>query len=208
MQKIPESLTTEKLLERTSLRIYQAVYRVNVGLTLTEGKSLIEEDLASLGVQEILEKIEEFINSEPDDEQYIVFMHYLAKYPVSMCKRNVSRLLRFLIGFHYRYGQLLKEKHFKTVKPVSMEELAQIFGRSKATIHECIKDTEEQWKEFLELKKREEEIEAEAERELIEEAKERLRQEKQVLNKECKQNERTNERTSTHTEGEGIVHSF
>ena len=59
-----------------------------------------------------------------------------------------------------------------------MQELAQIFGRSKATIHDCIKDTEEAWQRFLEFKKKEEEIEAKAERELIEEAKGRLRKQK------------------------------
>jgi len=90
----------------------------------------------------------------------------------------VSPFLKFLIGFHYRFGQFYKEEHYKKVQPVSMEELAQIFGRSKATIHECIQDTEEHWKRFLEFKKREEEIEAEAKRELIEEVKERLRKER------------------------------
>ena len=208
MQKFPESITVDELLEKLAQRIYRAIYRIQVGIPFTEGESVVKEDLSNVTVKEIIDKIKEFADSDPLDEHYSVFLRYLARYPVSMCKRNVSRLLKFLVGFHYRYGQMLKEEHFKTVKPVSMEELAQIFGRSKATIHECIRDTEDQWKEFLELKEREEEIEAEAERELIEEAKERLRQEKQVLNKECKQNEGTNERTSTHTEGEGIVHSF
>lgn len=59
-----------------------------------------------------------------------------------------------------------------------MQELAQMFGRSKATIHDCIKETEELWKDFLDLKKKQEEIEAKAERELVEEAKKRLRKEK------------------------------
>ena len=178
MPKIPESLTTEKLLERTALRIYQAVYRVNVAQALTDGEPIVKEALAGLTIQEVLDKIKEFVDSDPDDEQYIVFLLYLAKYPASMCQRKVSPFLKFLIGFHYRFGQFYKEEHYKKVQPVSMEELAQIFGRSKATIHECIQDTEEHWKRFLEFKKREEEIEAEAKRELIEEVKERLRKER------------------------------
>jgi len=72
----------------------------------------------------------------------------------------------------------------------------------------CIKDTEEQWKGFLELKEREEKIEKEAKRELIEEAKERLRKEKGNFEEKTKQNKGTSERTSALTEGEGIAHSF
>ena len=75
---------------------------------------------------------------------------------------------------------MYKEEYqgYQNVTPVSMQELAEIFGRSKATIYDCIKDTEEAWKEFLDLKKKEEEIEAQAKRELIEDAKERLHKKK------------------------------
>lgn len=179
MGAIPEAVTTDEFLDKVAHRFYQAAYRVNVGLLFTEGEPAVKEDLANVTVNEIMEKIAEFADSNPLDEHYIVFLHYLAKYPVSMCKRKVSKLLKLLIGFHYGYGQMFKEEHYKKVKPVSMEELSQIFGRSKATIHECIKDTEEYWKEFVELLEREKEIEAKAERELVEEAKERLRKEKQ-----------------------------
>ena len=180
MKGIPESISRDELLEKTSLRICQAVYRVGVGLTLAEGEPFVKEDLSSLTIQEILEKIKDFLKSDPTDEHYNIFLHYLANYPVSMCKRQVSPLLKYLIGFHYRIGQMYKEEYqdYQKVTPVSMQELAEIFGRSKATIHDCIKETEEVWKEFIELKKKEEQIEAKAERELIEEAKERLRKQK------------------------------
>jgi predicted DNA-binding protein YlxM (UPF0122 family) len=186
MKTVPERIDTEKLLEKISLRINQAVYRVNVGLTLTEDQPLVTESLSSLTVQEILDKIKDFLNSDPIDEHNLIFLYYLAKYPVSMCKRKVSPILKYLIGFHYRLGQMLKKDYGK-VSPVSMEDLAEIFGRSKATVHDCIRETEGAWKGFLELKKKHEEIEAKAERELVEEAKERLRKEKaaesQVLKK-------------------------
>lgn len=195
MKPIPETFSADELLEKSVQRINQAFYRMTVGVPFTEGEPIVKEDMSNLTVNEILEKIKEFNDSNPIDEHYKVFLHYLAQYPVSMCKRRVSHLLKFLIGFHYRYGQMLKEEHFKTVKPVSMEELAQIFGRSKATIHECIKDTEGYWKEFLELMEKEKEIETKAERELIEEAKERLRKEKLNSEEKTKQNEGTNERT-------------
>ena len=99
---------------------------------------------------------------------------------------------------------MLKEEHGE-VSPISMEELAEIFGRSKATVHECINATEEAWSSFLESKKKQEEIEAKAERELIEEAKERLRKEKAarpVSEGIMKTDEETSERTGALTEEE------
>ncbi len=170
-------MSRDEVFDQTARKINQAIYRVSVSLPLTEGEPVVVEDVSKLTAQMILDKLNEFVVSDPFDEHYIIFLHYLALYPVSMCSRNVSPLLKLLIGFHYRFGQMYQEK-FKPVKPVSMEDLSQIFGRSKATIHECIKATEEQWKGFLEVKEREEQIEKEARRELIEEAKERLRKEK------------------------------
>jgi len=186
MKPIPERINRDELLDKVSLRINQAVYRISVGLTLTEDGPLVVENLSSLTLQEILDKIKDFLNSDPLDEHYNVFLHYLVNYPVSMCKRKVSPALRYLIGFHYRLAQMLKKDYGK-VNPVTMEELAEIFGRSKATIHDCIKETEGAWKDFLQFKKKQEEVEAKAERELVEEAKQRLRKEKalesQVLKK-------------------------
>ena len=59
-----------------------------------------------------------------------------------------------------------------------MDEVAEIFGRSKATIHECVKATELELKDFEEEYERSIELESKAERELIEERKARLREEK------------------------------
>jgi len=158
---------------------------VSVGLTLADS-GISKEDLSAIKGEEMLDKIRDFVRSDPRDEHYIVFLHYLLNYPVSMCRRNVSPTLRFLIGFHYGLGQMFKKDYGK-VNPVTMDELAEIFGRSKATIHECIRETEGAWKDLLEIRKKQEEIEAKAERELVEEAKERLRKEKaaesQVLKK-------------------------
>jgi predicted DNA-binding protein YlxM (UPF0122 family) len=177
MKPIPESLSKDQLLDKLSFRINQAIYRVGIGLVLADAEVSSKEDSSILTVQEILDKIKDFLSSDPKDEHYIVFMHYLASFPVSTCKRKVSPTLRYLIGFHYRLGQMFKKDYGK-VNPVSMEELAEIFGRSKATVHDCIKETEGAWKDFLELKKKHEEIQAKADRELIEETKERLRKEK------------------------------
>lgn len=180
VENSPETIDRDELLEKLSCRIIQAIYRVGVGLTLAEGEPFVKEDLSSLTVQEILEKIKDFLKSDPIDEHYNIFLHYLANYPVAVCRRQVSPFLKYLIGFHYRIGQMYREEYqdYRKVTPVSMQELAEIFGRSKATIHGCIKETEEAWNKFLELKKKEEQIEAKAERELIEEAKQRLSKQK------------------------------
>ncbi|NIO36302.1 hypothetical protein GTO27_01210 [Candidatus Bathyarchaeota archaeon] len=203
---IPKSIDRHKLLQETSLRIYQAIYRVDVGRALTNYDRAVAEDPSSLTVHEVLGKISDFVDSEPVDENYIVFLHYLAKYPVSMCKRHVSPLLRFLIGFHYKLGQMFKED-YKKVKPVSMEELAEIFGRSKATIHKCIEETEAEWKNFLADWKRQEKIETKAERELVEEAKGRLRREGADPEARSVQNENTNERALL-LRRRCIIHSY
>jgi len=145
------SIPLDKLLEKMSSRVMQAVYRTDVGLTLSEGEPIVAEDMSNVTIQEIIDKIKDFIDSDPIDENYNIFLHYLANYPVSMCKRQVSPTLKFLIGFHYHFGQMIKEEYesYEKVNPVSVQELAQIFGRSKATVHDCIKDTEEAWKHFL-----------------------------------------------------------
>lgn len=187
MKPIPEYIDRTELLGRVSWRIFQAIYRVSVGLTLSGGDPFVKEDISTLTVQEILDKIRDFLNSNSLDEHYVIFLHYLVNYPVSMCKRNVSPVLKQLIGFHYRLGQQHKKEYHKKAKPVSMEELAQIFGRSKATIHECVSETETSWKEFLRFKEQQEEAHAIARRELIEEAKERLRKEKALSEKDSDQ---------------------
>ena len=178
MKPVPEDIGPDQLLDKMILRMHQSLYRVGVGLVLADGEPVSAERVSDVTVEEVLDKVKGFLDSNPVDEHYIVFLHYLAKYPVSMCKRQVSPILKHLIGFHYRFGQMFK-KDYERARAVSMEDLSEIFGRSKATIHECIKDTEENWREFQELMEREKEVEAKAERELIEEAKERLRKEKQ-----------------------------
>ncbi|MCK4478861.1 hypothetical protein KAU88_10125 [Candidatus Bathyarchaeota archaeon] len=167
--------------KRVGQNILQGIHNINVGDILVNLEHLTsKEDLSSLTTQEIIDKVKAFTESHHRDEFYDIFLHFLANYPASMCKRKVSPTLKYLIGFYYRLSRMLK-KEYGDVSPISMEELSEIFGRSKATIHECTRATEGAWNDFLELKKREEEIEAEAKRELIEETKERLRKEKAGL---------------------------
>ena len=136
----------------------------------------IKEETKDISAQEILGKINEFLKESPNENQMNLFLLYLSKFPKSMCQRPISKALEFIIGFHYN---LSREKDGeKQHEPLSMEELANIFRRSKASIHECVKNTENLWNDYQkELKMEEEqEILTIAKRELIEEAKEKLRQ--------------------------------
>jgi len=185
-----------EILEMIGKTIMNKAFRAT--LPSTYFSHLWEKDLSSLDSQDIIDKMIEFLNSNPKDENYACFLFYLTHFPVSMCKRSVSSKLKFLIGFHYRLG-VPQKKDQKHINRVSMEELAEIFGRSKATIHECIKETEIRWKNFQAFVKRQTEIEAKAEKELVEEAKARLLKEREALphseeDKHTEMKEQTNER--------------
>ena len=136
----------------------------------------IKEETKDISTQEILDKINDFLKESPNENQMNLFLLYLSNFPKSMCQRPISKILEFIIGFHYRIsGEKNGEKQHE---PLSMEELATMFRRSKASIHECVKNTEKLWKDYQkELKMEEEqEILTIAKRELIEEAKNQLRQ--------------------------------
>lgn len=59
MKTVPESLNMDEIVRRLSSRIYQAVYRVSIGLTLADS-GVSKEDLSAINVEEILGKIKDF----------------------------------------------------------------------------------------------------------------------------------------------------
>jgi len=177
-----------EILDMIGKTIMNKAFRVT--LPFTYFSHLWEKDLSSLGSQDIIDKMKDFLNSNPKDENYACFLFYLTHFPASLCKRSVSPKLKFLIGFHYRLG-VPQKKDQKSIQRVSMEELAEIFGRSKATIHECIRETETTWRSFQAYSERQREIEGKAERELIEEAKARLCKEREA-ERLSEENEHTN----------------
>jgi len=166
-------------MKRIGKIIMNKAFRISLPFNYFTDPDIYETDLSSLTPQDIIDKMKEFLDSNPKDEAYGPFIFYLTHFPVSMCKRSVSLKLKFLIGFHYGFG-VPQKKHENTIQNVSMEELAEIFGRSKATIHECIKATEKDFKVFQEEVKKAIEIDTKADRELIEERKAQLRREKSL----------------------------
>lgn len=187
----------DDLLLKLCKRIYDNIFKVGVASNLYDS-GIEERDCSTLTVQEIVNKIKDFLKSDPSDEKHIIFLNYLAKYPVSMCKRDVSPLLKKLIGFHYRLGIPNKEQELNGAEKVSYDDLSEIFVRSKATISQCVNETEIEWKELQQEIEDAKRIEAEAKQQLIEEEKARLRQEEM----EKQSNSRTNERTPSTTSEE------
>jgi predicted DNA-binding protein YlxM (UPF0122 family) len=144
---------------------------------LQEAK-LEETDYSSLTVNEIMDKIKEFVNSDPDEDKYIPFVQYLAKFPVSLCKRDVSVTLKLIIGYHYILGSPDEKWINEGAEKFTYDDLSQLFGRSKQTIHTYIHQVEQELKEL----ERKEDIERSvakeiARREIIEEEKAKLREE-------------------------------
>ena len=95
--------------------------------------------------------------SNPKHEELIVdFWQLINKYPVSMCERKMSPTLTFLITlfYHYKIPKVKQkdEKHqelwdsvrekFNKQAFYSYEQLAILFMRSKASIHDAIKARE------------------------------------------------------------------
>jgi len=117
-----------------------------------------ETDYSNLTTKEIMNKIAEFMsNTNPKHEDLVFdFWHLIADYPVSICERKMSDTLTFLITLFYHYKipktKQKDEKHQELWDCVrekinnegfySYEQLAILFMRSKASIHDAIKARE------------------------------------------------------------------
>lgn len=106
------------------------------------------EDLKSkeLTAQEIIEKIRDFHarweKSGYDDLAPLDFLELLNYYPISICKRDMSDILKTLITLAYFDSKLNNREHKDDWKGYSYEDLSLRFCRSKASIHEAIKEKE------------------------------------------------------------------
>ena len=145
------------LLDAMSEKVGNMMFRIDIARLLNGAD--VYEPSEYVSSEDILTKIREFLESEPTDEMYEIFLRYLAHYPVSLCSRKVTPLLKMLIGFHYRLGKPNKKQKAMDYKAVSYSELSQIFGRSKATISEAVNETKDLWQEAQEDFKRHEEVE-------------------------------------------------
>ena len=190
MSEFQKNAEIIKLGEAMIKRVYGDLFKFSVASNLTD-LDLEETDFSTLTVYEVIRKIRDFLAQNPKDINRIIFLEYLGKYPVSMCKRDVSPLLKRFIGFHYRLGDPDRVQRENGAEKVSYDDLSEIFVRSKATISECVNQTESEWKGIQSKIREEQELEEEARKQLLEEKKQKLREMEQN-NQTVSPNERTN----------------
>lgn len=130
-----------------------------------------ETDLGNLTAQQIIDKIQSFYvrygkeDGHGSDFSESDFLILLVSYPVSMCSYSMTETLKLLIALIY-FSQLPSEAAIEEAKAyakankckmsslgVSFDELALVFDRSKATIHEAIKKKETEAKAILQEEK-------------------------------------------------------
>jgi len=167
------------ILKKVCEKVFDNLFKIGVASHFWNIEGLEETDYSTLTVQEIMQKIKDFLTSDPSDASYVIFLNYLARFPVSMCKREVSDKLKLFIGFNYRFGIPTPEQMENGAGQISMDDLAEWFGRSKATVSDYIEKTESAWKGFQRLVEEErlrEQAHNIALKELVEEEKEKLKQ--------------------------------
>ena len=145
----------------------------------------IETDYSNITVEQLIKKIREFYrrkdktNEEEMNECF--FLELLRDYPVSMCNRHMSEEQKVLIALVYFESKSYVDPEDKDAgwKGFSYDQLSIVFCRSKASIHEAIRQREPKAKKLLadvELRKKAKELALE---QLIEEEKQKLRQKNQ-----------------------------
>lgn len=139
-----------------------------------------EMDVSGLTAQQIIERIRSFWerckkdSSQDSDVAPIDFLELLEAYPVSMCSFHMTEQLKLVVALIYFDSK--PENPQSENEGLSMDYLALIFDRSKKTIHDAIKEKEQEAKRILEEAKLRKEARELALRELIEEEKEKLKQ--------------------------------
>lgn len=164
-----------------------------------------ETDLSTLTTKDVFDKINEFMLScNPKYEELVFdFWQLIVSYPISMCKRRMSDTLKLLINLFYHYKmpnltfadknenelwQSVRQK-FGDQSFYSYEQLGILFMRSKASIHEAIKEKEAEVKQLIEEVNTRRHARSIALQELV--AEEKLK----LLEKTSKGIEKTNEQT-------------
>jgi hypothetical protein len=142
-----------------------------------------ETNLEGLTAQQLIDKINAFYqrfdrlsNLGDDAEGY--FLQLLASYPVSMCSYGMTEQLKLIIALIYLDSKPTESELTKENDPwegYSYEDLSLVFDRSKASIHEAIKQKETEAKEILLNAKLKSVVRAAALKELIEEEKQKIR---------------------------------
>jgi len=163
-----------------------------------------ETDVSGLTAQQIIDKIRSFWdrcrkdNSQDSDVAPIDFLELLEAYPVSMCSFHMTETLKLLVALMYFDSKPSEEEIQRQIEEnkkwgfkgdvwegFSYDYLALIFDRSKKSIHDAIKEKEQEVKAILEEAKLRKEARELALRELIEEEKRKLKGEIKINLLDC-----------------------
>lgn len=140
-----------------------------------------EDGLTAKG---IMDKIRNFYgklekcNSETRDFAEGYFLELLYHYPQSMCSRHMTENQKLLIALIYFESKPRPEEENPIWKGFSYEDLSLMFDVSKATVHEAIKQKEEEAKKMLVNVKLREKAKEIALEQLVKEEKQKLKRKK------------------------------
>lgn len=174
------------VMEATVKKVLENVNKMSMfhGLLMEE----LREDADGLTAQQILDLINDYLNGDGANEvNTYIFLNLLAYYPKSMTSYNLTPLMQRLIAFAYYYSQNSKVK-------LSMDDLAELFHRSKSTIYDAIQkhgELEKIIKAELEKDRLRAKARKEAYQQLLEEEKQKLTIERQNNQKDKQITEQT-----------------
>jgi len=119
-------------------------------------------------------------HSETADFAEGYFLELLFNYPKSMCNRHMTDMLKLLIALIYFESKPPPEEEKPLWQGFSYEDLALMFDRSKASIHEAIRQKEAETKRLLAKVQMHGKAKEIALEQLIEEEKQKLKKRKQL----------------------------
>lgn len=137
-----------------------------------------------LTAKEIMNKIRSFhfrlekSHAEICEYAESYFLELLSNYPKSICDRHMSKTQKLLIALMYFESKPDSKEENPGWKGFSYEELSIIFDVSKATVHDAVKQKEEEAKKLIasvQLREKAKEIALE---QLVEEEKQKLKEKK------------------------------
>jgi hypothetical protein len=143
----------------------------------------IENDFSNVKVEDLICKMrsfyERFEKVENADNEFapMDFLELLTYYPTSMVSFHQTETLKLLIAvFYYWDKEKESEEKENDYEGYSMDYLSLIFDRSKSSIHQAIKDKEAEAKAIIEEAKLRTKAKKIALEQLIEEEKQKLKQ--------------------------------
>ena len=120
----------------------------NRGIPLPEIET--ENGLSAKDIMDQIRSVYRKWGKKRDDYAEAEFLELLYNYPQSMCSRHMTSTLKRLIAIVYFESKLDPKEENPLWNGYSYEDLAIMFNKSKAAIHEAIRQKEAEIKQLLE----------------------------------------------------------